>query len=506
MKKGFTLIELLAVLVILVIIMAIATPIILGIIDEAQKSADKAEVELILESANNYYAIKSLDSKNFDSDENIYSELSLSNDKPENGAVKINNNGEVYLAVYINGVCYTKNFDEKKVKEDYTIENALDCAPKIDYVDASLNGGDVILKQGLIPVIIDATGTVTVADTTKEWYNYDNKQWANAISVTSEYRNAPANTVIAEENILAYFVYIPRYEYQIFDIDTTTDLGEEQEIKIKFVSNEVETVEGNQIGDWQTHPAFTHDNQNLEGVWVGKFELTGTNTNPTIKPNENTMSNQTVIEFLDITKIFTNSNEYGLTTGESRMINNAEWGAVAYLSHSKHGIGKEIVTNNNYSGESTNISLSGCGTKYDNNTVSPSTICENEYGSISSNVYPQSTTGNISGIFDMVGSRVEYVAANYKYIQGNYGSVDFTSENYFNMYETFDFNSTKGHAMIETMNWYDDYVIFPIISNPYVLRGEHFAGGQKNHGIFFLHYAAGNANRYHGSRAVYTVN
>ena len=44
-KKGFTLIELLAVIVILAIIALIATPIVMNVIDNAQKGADARSVE-----------------------------------------------------------------------------------------------------------------------------------------------------------------------------------------------------------------------------------------------------------------------------------------------------------------------------------------------------------------------------------------------------------------------------------------------------------------------------
>ena len=47
MKKGFTLIELLAVIVILAIIALIATPIILGIINDARRSAKERSAELV---------------------------------------------------------------------------------------------------------------------------------------------------------------------------------------------------------------------------------------------------------------------------------------------------------------------------------------------------------------------------------------------------------------------------------------------------------------------------
>ena len=46
-KRGFTLIELLAVIVILAIIALIATPIILGIINDARESAKKRSAELV---------------------------------------------------------------------------------------------------------------------------------------------------------------------------------------------------------------------------------------------------------------------------------------------------------------------------------------------------------------------------------------------------------------------------------------------------------------------------
>ena len=48
MKKGFTLIELLAVIVILAIIALIATPIILGIINDARHSAKERSAELVV--------------------------------------------------------------------------------------------------------------------------------------------------------------------------------------------------------------------------------------------------------------------------------------------------------------------------------------------------------------------------------------------------------------------------------------------------------------------------
>ena len=54
-NKGFTLIELLALIVILAIIALIATPVILGIIEDSRKSANARTVELITSGVQNAY-------------------------------------------------------------------------------------------------------------------------------------------------------------------------------------------------------------------------------------------------------------------------------------------------------------------------------------------------------------------------------------------------------------------------------------------------------------------
>lgn len=60
-KKGFTLIELLAVIVILAIIAVIATPIILGIVDEAREDGRLRSVELYGKALETAYMRASLD-------------------------------------------------------------------------------------------------------------------------------------------------------------------------------------------------------------------------------------------------------------------------------------------------------------------------------------------------------------------------------------------------------------------------------------------------------------
>ena len=54
------------------------------------------------------------------------------------------------------------------------------------YKEALLNGADPVISDNLIPVVISDTGVVTKADTSKEWYSYEKKNWANSVILKDE--------------------------------------------------------------------------------------------------------------------------------------------------------------------------------------------------------------------------------------------------------------------------------------------------------------------------------
>ena len=111
---------------------------------------------------------------------------------------------------------------------------------------------------------------------------------------------------------------------------------------------------------------------------------------------------------------------------------NMEWGAVAYLQHSKYGSETKIRINNNFNFLTGYASVSAptCGYTKDNREC-------NKYG-VTSNItlpyntttgYLASTTGNISGIYDMSGGAHEYVMAvmadqNGNLLSGNNASLN----------------------------------------------------------------------------------
>ncbi|MDE6292272.1 MAG: hypothetical protein K2L98_01165, partial [Bacilli bacterium] len=296
-----------------------------------------------------------------------------------------------------------------------------------EYKETLLNGADPVLAEGMIPVNINDNGKVTYANINKVWYKYADKEWANAVILKDGIeRMYNVGNVIKEEDIESYFVWIPRYKYKLWNVDSngiTDEVAPEasnaQAIDIIFETNEEEASLGTKNGEWLTHPAFT--NFDVNGIWVGKYQTTakdvtsyngGTYINA-VKPEMITIKPQGW--FWRNTKIgnmFKSAYQYKRSL-DSHMMKNTEWGAVAYLSHSRYGINGEIRINNFTLGGSgyssskapTCATTASCNNWVNNTTNGKSLAYNTETG------YLASTTGDISGIYDMSGAFEEYVAA-----------------------------------------------------------------------------------------------
>ena len=100
-EKGFTLIELLAVIVILAIIALIATPIILGIINDAKKESDKRSIELYGKAIENYVAKSQLDGTEIPSgnlDSTFLSKVEYDGSRVVCTTTRLNTDGTVHLS------------------------------------------------------------------------------------------------------------------------------------------------------------------------------------------------------------------------------------------------------------------------------------------------------------------------------------------------------------------------------------------------------------------------
>ena len=375
------------------------------------------------------------------------------------------------------------------------------------YKEKILNGADPVLKEKLIPVEISNNGEVRYADISKEWYKYENKRWANAV-ILNEGVSYQEGDIITESDIESYFVWIPRYKYQIFDEGNYTTYIESKptesiakEIQIEFETNEVEASIGSTKGEWLTHPAFT--NFDVNGIWVGKYETgyKGATSKETaqvnamdsskviVKPNVYSWRNSTV------SNMFKTAYNYERNL-DSHMMKNTEWGAVAYLSHSKYGINTEVRINNNSSFLTGYAAIDGTDqTSYPgvSGTTSDVTLPYNtETG------YKASTTGNITGVYDMSGGAWEYVAG---YMPSSSDDSGFTSTElttYSKYLEIYPNNSQKlsynnrilGDATGEMgpfynyldtdnnkrnhNNWYNNYSAFIENKYPWFVRGGHY--------------------------------
>ena len=535
MKKGFTLIELLAVIIILAIIALIATPIILNVIEDARKSAGLSESEMIMSGINNYCATSKVNAQLnndyidicSDSDEVIIEDVSqmvqLGNAKVLDVVYK--NDKLLWLQVESNGNIYSLENNKMIIgegnKEDIDLSGANE--PK--------------LYNNMIPIKYDGTNWI-YADTNEPWYNYDKKEWANAVVLNGGVSKKVGDT-ISESDIALWYVWIPRYTYTIFN--GNNESVEEQVIDVKFENgtNSSGTVkcidainqtdsEGNQISEictdstngsiingtsTYTHPAFTFGSEELTGFWVGKFEISTIDDACNATPNETNCNKVLPITIKPGVSSYRYANNYNFfksikeinedynLNGDSHMIKNMEWGAVAYLKQSKYGLGLTDITINN-NGE-TYYTGGGGGNDYKDNVT-------------------QSTTGNIYGVYDLSGGSWEYVMANMVDTKGEFYTSDsgFTSvpeEKYYDKYSngknptdrTVHTRGKLGDATKETLKifgnlsggWYGSMSRLPSSGNSWLPHGGNYDMTDE-FGIFSYGHNNGGVTKYISSRAI----
>ncbi len=379
------------------------------------------------------------------------------------------------------------------------------------------------LVTGMIPVYYDGT-TWRKADSTNsnssyKWYNYTDKMWANAVTVTSTnratYQSAALGTEILMSDINTMWVWIPRFSTVIPSDYNEGNKSNPGAFNITFVNTST-----------AAHDAFFWDYDSDEvadegeakaGFWYGKFETshstlsssttannlgctteTCSNANGLlIKPDVVSLKYNNVSNFFFAGRSMEQSgNSFGFdkqtdTTMDIHMSKNNEWGAVAYLTHSIYGRCSSYtnctqVTINNCSTFTTGI---GGDTVSAGTSSTTCTTSANKYNG--SYGILASTTGNIYGIYDMSGGSDEYVMGNYNSYSGytstsNSGfngalysggpktdGVAFPVSKYVNIY-TIEIVYTAfnlQHALTETEKWYNDYASFVTSKYTWFVRG-----------------------------------
>ena len=510
-----------------------------------------------------------------------------------------------------------QNVDSSSWTKDSKFEYKFKIGLNSEEVEPSLDTSGAnkpALDEGMIPVYYDETSETwkkadqTNADENYKWYDYNNKMWANSVTVSStnrsKYLSASVGTEIPMDDILTMEVWIPRYKYKVWNYNADgTATSNEQQIEITFEKDNKNTSEiacqdaiSGTDGDpsetcklkatnstctdatcnnkTYTHPAFTFGNEEKKGFWIGKFEVSATSsldlTTISYKEkniNENVVTDKiayynnedVVVQKLlhepdfyctilyDGTRISTcsatyfsltkpniyswrygtvklyedsimnmrsSNNSYGLSSStDTHMIKNSEWGAVAYLSHSKYGTCtdgtcKEIGINNNSN------YITGCGVAAGS---SSSTTC-NAYNTATGML--ASTTGNIYGVYDMSGGAWEHTMANIVSNDGitmipdgsGYTTTTYPNVKYYDKYSYSTSYSSRirsklGDGIKEvykgSSGWYSDDFDLAGSSDPWFKRGGYYNDGA-NAGAFSLVSHSGIADSINSSRIVIT--
>ena len=236
-----------------------------------------------------------------------------------------------------------------------------------------------------------------------------------------------------------------------------------------YPDNNVELANGHTT--WATHPAFSWldsegNGTELNGIWVGKFETTGTRTNPTVKPNQHANILEYIGNFYTMAKhigiydenntggnditgsngetLYANNGEWtslhNLKTTTSHMLKNSEWGAVAYLASSIYGAGineetgeSNVSINSAYPSEGDDADgnssryggITGCGPKDINRSTG-------SYSSVTT------STGETVNLPTLSSSHIEDPLAcgdtAHSYI-GNIGILASTTNNIYGIYD-----------------------------------------------------------------------
>ena len=295
----------------------------------------------------------------------------------------------------------------------------------IDQSTGTISGPDIIEEN-------TATAPELWEKTTKldsEWYSYadvsNGNQKVNANAPRLNGAMTPIKYVGSDKDSQtgskwsnaitqdgSMWVWIPRFAYKITSgyhnseegtidvifIDTNNKPlnGEDNEKIVTDPSKVTYTDDGtgNQVqNEYLVHPAFTDnvDNGggfgNKSGFWIGKFETTGTKETPTVKAGKSVLVSMTINEQYRAAKSAKFEENKNLN---SHMAKNSEWGATAYLAHSKYGTNGLKVENQGGSyiagGSSTATTIYTTNKKV-------------------------TTTHNAYGVYGMNGGAWEYVAS-----------------------------------------------------------------------------------------------
>ena len=286
-------------------------------------------------------------------------------------------------------------------------------------------------------------------------------------------------------------MWIPRYSYRIVYFDTEAHeneyragtLTEENALKNNYIIGysdargivdssgkrpaDVTSVTSISVNDkyLRTHPVFDGNVDNggwdskLQGIWVMKYEASVISNTLKSKPNATSRVAITPKAMFDTSINAYKKNGQINTILNCHMMKNSEWGAVEYLADSKYGRNGTGISGNQCTNRITGAGR-GLGDnpikneKYSVNSSTNLPELEQQYNGTIGQL--SSTTGNIYGIYDMVGGVYEFIMGFGEDENNNimFGSTAFTKETlpdkkYYQSYSIID-GTILGDGLYET--------------------------------------------------------
>ena len=267
-KNGFTLIELLAVIVILAIIAVIATPIILGIVENTRKEAFQRSVELV-EKATSLNVNNKTYETNYTytlTDGVISDDVKVANTEGMNGTISYDKDGNVIYAIYNDKWCVVK---EKEITITNYVEG--ECRlPGTFTIVYNLNGG--INEIDAVTIFTMETETFSLPTPTKDGSEF--KGWYLTSDFTGEtVTEIPKGT--KEDK-----VYYAKWEFKklagnllnsiknaVYNIDDLVETGDGQLVNLGEYGIRYQGTDPN------NYVEFNNETWRIIGIVDGKVKL-----------------------------------------------------------------------------------------------------------------------------------------------------------------------------------------------------------------------------------------
>ena len=315
-KKGFTLVELLGVIVVIGIIGSISAVFIINSLSGSKNDLEAIQKDNVISMTKSYFkenlsifssSTTPSNCEDTTSGDKTLRKCTVSSDllvslEYINQPKDVRTNKNISYDIIISFVLINGNIKNLKIE-------AYNYAETMPIFKDTSGANKPILADGMIPVVYDETRDAWVKADEDSYYAYQDKVWANAVTVTNtnrtKYMSAKTGTEISMEDINSMWVWIPRYKYKIPSdigaddstvsptpqIDVVFENGTEATGVDEATYRNGITADGTNV-NYYTHPAFrniyniTYDSsttargawdEEITGFWVGKFE-TGTNS------------------------------------------------------------------------------------------------------------------------------------------------------------------------------------------------------------------------------------